>query len=340
MPNIKDVAKAAGVSIATVSYVLNNKSAFYSEKTRQQVLDAVKRVGYTPNVTARNLQSSQTRLIGYAYHRVPPGQVNSVLDQFTYFLAQEAEAAGYHILAFTYPPHDPVPVYDELIRKGQVDAFAIASTTGADPRIAHLLEREFPFVSFGRTNPQWDFSWVDTDGAQGIRQAVEHLLYLGHRRIAMVGWPEESISGNFRVSGYYDAMYAANLPVRDDYVLHSENSEAAGRAAVAYWLTLPADEQPTAVVAVDDLVAIGVMNEAIARGLPVGREFAVIGFDDTPLGQYLRPSLTTLRQPIEAICRAMVETLDDIVHQRLDAPRQQLIAPELIIRESSGMRVL
>lgn len=337
MPNIKDVAKAAGVSIATVSYVLNNKSAFYSEKTRQQVLDAVARVGYTPNVTARNLQASQTRLIGYAYHRVPTGEVNSVLDQFTYYLAQEAEAAGYHILVFTYPPEDPVPVYDELIRKGQVDAFAVSSTTGDDPRIAYLMERDFPFVSFGRTNPNRDFSWVDTDGAQGIRQAVEHLRHLGHQRIAMVGWPQESISGNFRVAGYYEAM--AGLPIREDYVLHGDNSEAAGRAALAYWLTLPVDEQPTAVVAVDDLVAIGVMNEATTRGLPLGREFAVIGFDDTPLGQYLRPSLTTLRQPIEAICRAMVETLDDIVNQRLDAPRQRLLTPELIIRESSGFRL-
>lgn len=337
MPNIKDVAKAAGVSIATVSYVLNNKSAFYSEKTRQQVLAAVESVGYTPNVTARNLKSSQTRLIGYAYHRVPQGQVNSVLDQFTYYLAQEAEAAGYHILAFTYPPEDPVPVYDELIRKGQVDAFAIASTVTHDPRIAFLLERDFPFVSFGRSNADWDFSWVDTDGTLGVRQAVEHLISLGHRRIAMVGWPEESISGNFRLEGYLQGLLQAGIKIRPEYILHVEHSEASGRMAVAQLMNLP--QPPTAIIAIDDLVAIGVMNEGIARGLPVGREFAVIGFDDTPLGQYLRPSLTTLRQPIEDICRALIITLDDIVNQRFDNPRQQLIAPELIIRESSGIGV-
>jgi DNA-binding LacI/PurR family transcriptional regulator len=337
MPNIKDVAKAAGVSIATVSYVLNNKSAFYSEKTRQHVLDAVQRIGYTPNVTARNLQSSQTRLIGYAYHRVPQGQVNSVLDQFTYHLAQEAEAAGYHILAFTYPPEDPVPVYDELIRKGQVDAFAIASTVANDSRIAYLLEREFPFVSFGRSNPDWEFSWVDTDGTLGVKKAVEHLVHLGHTRIAMVGWPEDSISGNFRLAGYLQGLENAGLPIRPEYILHDEHSEAAGRAAVAYWLSLP--EPPTAVIAIDDLVAIGVMNEAIACGLPVGREFAVIGYDDTPLGQYLRPSLTTLRQPIEEICRTLITTLDDIVNQQVQTPRQKLIPPQLIVRESSGIKL-
>ncbi len=338
-PNIKDVAKAAGVSIATVSYVLNNKSAFYSEKTRKQVLEAVERVGYTPNVTARNLKSSQTRLIGYAYHHVPQGQVNSVLDQFTYFLAQEAELAGYHLLAFTYPLDNPIPVYDELIRKGQVDAFVIASTITNDPRIHYLINQEFPFVSFGRSNPEWDFPWVDTDGTSGVYAAVEYLVGLGHRRIAMIGWPEDSITGNFRLQGYSDALHAAKIPYRTEYVLHGENSEQAGRAAVQQWLLLPSDEQPTAVIAIDDLVAIGVMNEAMERGLPVGKTFAVIGFDDVPLGQYLRPSLSTLRQPIEEICHQLILMLEDVVNNRSLKAQRVLLPPKLIVRESSGIRL-
>jgi DNA-binding LacI/PurR family transcriptional regulator len=336
MPNIKDVAKAAGVSIATVSYVLNNKSAFYSEKTRLQVLEAVQRVGYTPNATAQNLKSSQTRLIGYAYHHVPQGQVNAVLDQFTYFLAQEAEAAGYHVLTFTYPLDDPIPVYDELIRKGKVDAFAIASTTTNDPRIRYLLNQNFPFVSFGRANADWDFSWVDTDGEYGVRMAMEYLRELGHERIAMIGWPEESISGSFRMDGYLQALKSANMLFHPAYILRDENSEQSGRRAVAQWMELPEDERPTAVIAIDDLVAIGVMNEAIERGLPVGETFAVIGFDDTPLGQYLRPSLTTLRQPIIDICHELITTLEDVIQNRLTESRQLLLSPELIIRESSG----
>jgi DNA-binding LacI/PurR family transcriptional regulator len=336
MPNIKDVAKAAGVSIATVSYVLNNKSAFYSEKTRQQVLEAVERVGYTPDVTARNLKSKKTHLIGYAYHHLPPGHVNSVLDQFTYHLAQAAEAAGYHVLTFTYPLDNPIPAYDKLIRKGQVDAFVLASTVAHDIRIHHLMERHFPFVSFGRSNAEWDFPWVDTDGAFGTMTAVEYLLHLGHRRIAMVGWPEESITGNFRLEGYKRALQRAGIPLRPEYVLLKENYEQSGRDAVAQWLQLPIEEQPTAVMAIDDLVAIGVMNEALARGLPVGKSFAVVGFDDTPLGQYLRPSLTTLRQPIEAICECLIAMLEDVVNDRPLGSRHILLRPELIIRESSG----
>jgi LacI family transcriptional regulator len=165
MPTIKDVAREAGVSIATVSYVLNNKSAFFSEGTRQQVLEAVERIGYSPNVTARNLKASETRLIGYAWHEVPYGQVNSVLDHFTYALAQAAEAAGYHVLTFTHPLHDPIPVYEDLIKTQRVDGFVLAGTIAGDERIRYLMEQGFPFVSFGRSNPGWTFPWVDTEGS-------------------------------------------------------------------------------------------------------------------------------------------------------------------------------
>jgi DNA-binding LacI/PurR family transcriptional regulator len=336
MPNIKDVAREAGVSIATVSYVLNNKSTFYSEKTRLQVLEAVERVGYTPNITARNLKANQTRLLGYATHHLPRGQVNTVLDQFTYFLAQEAEAAGYHILMFTYPLDNPLPVYDDLIRTGRVDGFVIASTVSNDSRIRFLIDQQFPFVCFGRSNPEWDFGWVDTDGAGGVSTAVNHLLSLGHSRIAIAGWPEESISGSFRMQGYLDALTQAGIPIYSPYIVRGENSEQAGRDAVSYWLNLPIDEQPTAVVAIDDLVAIGVMNEASERGLAVGESFAVVGFDDMPMGQYLRPSLSTLRQPIEDICYTLITMLEDTINNRKPHHRHVLLTPELIVRGSSN----
>src|SRR5215213_4303179 len=108
MPTIKDVAREAGVSIATVSYVLNNKADAVSEPTRKHVIEAADRIGYRPNVTARNLRSNQTRLIGYAWYdapseNVPAGRLNTVLDWFTFYLARAAEQSGYHLLTFTYP---------------------------------------------------------------------------------------------------------------------------------------------------------------------------------------------------------------------------------------------
>lgn len=339
MPTIKDVAREAGVSIATVSYVLNNKAAAISESTRHEVLAAVQRIGYTPNVTARNLKLSQSRLIGYAWHKVSLGQVNSVLDRFAYYLAHTAEAAGYHLLTFTYPITDPIPVYDELIRTGRVDAFVLADTTSSDERIRFLLDQEFPFVSFGRANPAWDFPYVDTDGRAGMFDAVQYLIELGHRRIACVGWPEDSASGNERVAGYVQALQNAGISPRPDYIYRGDLSEQTGRSALAYWCAFAPEDCPTAVVAVSDLMAIGVMNEAEQRGFVVGKTLSVVGFDDTPMVQYLRPALTTVQQPIPEIGQTLIAMLEALLDKRTPQPRQLLLPPTLVVRGSAGQLI-
>lgn len=339
MPTIKDVAREAGVSIATVSYVLNNKRDSVSESTRQHVLDAAERIGYRPNVTARNLRSNQTRLIGYAWYEapsygMPAGRLNTVLDWFTYYLARAAEQAGYHLLTFTYPPDEATAVYDNLIRTGRVDAFVLAGTTEDDARVEYLLRKGFPFVSFGRSNPDWSFPWVDTDNRAGVYDAVQYLITLGHRQIALLGWPESSLTGGFRFDGYRQALVQAGIPLRDEYVLRDDHTEVAGRRALATWQQLPPDEQPTAIVAVSDLMAIGIMNEAQRRGIEVGRELSVIGFDDSPMTEYLRPALTTVQQPIPEVGETLITMLEAVIaKQPLETPHV-LVPPRLVIRES------
>ncbi len=336
MPTIKDVAREAGVSIATVSYVLNNKDAFVSAETRRQVLETIERIGYTPNSTARNLKANRTRLIGYAWHEVPYNQVNPVLDRFTYYLAHAAEAAGYHVLTFTHPVTDPLPAYQELINTQRVDAFVLAGTTADDPRIRFLLDENFPFVSFGRSNPDWDFHWVDTDALEGVYEATQYLIRLGHTRIAMAAWPEQSVSGNFRLAGYLKAMQQAGLPVPPHYIIRGEHSEQAGREALAQWCQLPRRQWPTAIIAVSDLVAIGIMNEAERHGLVVGRDVSVTGFDDAPMTQYLRPALTTIQQPIVDITQALIEMLEIVLRKEDTSPQHLLVPTRLIQRASCG----
>jgi len=336
MPTIKDVAREAGVSIATVSYVLNGKTEAISEETRGRVWDAARKIGYRPNVTARNLRSSQSRLIGYAWHDITLESTSTVLDRFTYAMARSAEAAGYHLLTFTYPSENPIPVYEEMISTGRVDGFVISSTVQNDPRVNFLIEREFPFASFGRANDAWDFLWVDTDGAAGIGTAVDYLVGLGHRKIGMAAWGEGSLTGDFRVSGYFEALERAGITLKAGDVLRGENDEQAGRNALAAWWERPASERPTAIVAISDVVAIGIMDEAERRGLVVGRDLSVIGFDDTPMSPYLRPPLTTLRQPIAEIGAALIAMLEGAIRGEPPAERQLLLPPELIIRESCG----
>ncbi|MBC8098623.1 MAG: LacI family DNA-binding transcriptional regulator [Armatimonadetes bacterium] len=338
MPTIKDVAKAANVSIATVSYVLNNRTEMVGEKTRLHVLATAQHLGYRPNIVARNLQSSRTRLVGYAWHRNPVALPTSVMDQFIYHLAQAAEAQHYHLLTFTYPDGDPLAVYEELMRSGRVDGFIVAETEQDDPRIAYLLKQCFPFVSFGRANPDWVFDWVDTDGRAGTRMATEHLLRLGHRQIAFLGWPRTSLTGNYRLEGYLEAMSAAGIATPEGYVLHHDYNHNSLEDVFAGWQARPADEHPTALVAVSDVVAVAAMQTAEQVGFQIGKTLSVVGFDDAPFVSYLRPGLTTLHQPFDVISTILMRRLDALISGDggYDEPMTQLITPELVVRGSSG----
>lgn len=336
MPTIKDVAREAGVSIATVSYVLNNKTDSISEDTQHLVLETAKRIGYTPNVTARNLRFSQTRLIGYAWHDVPLDQVNAVMDRFTYHLAHAAENHGYHILTFTHPANSATPVYDELIRTRRLDAFVLSATEIDDPRIHLLNEAKFPFACFGRG--AGDTLFVDVDGQAGVRMAVEHLVELGHRQIAMVAWDDDATASTYRREGFKAAMQAYGLPIPDGFITYGKNDEAHGRKSFEILSQLPESQRPTAYVCSSDLEAIGVMNAADERGIIVGKDVSVVGFDDVPMSQYLRPALTTLRQPISHVAELLVTMLKARIENKPIEQTQHIILPELVVRASTGPR--
>jgi DNA-binding LacI/PurR family transcriptional regulator len=336
MPTIKDVAQEAGVSIATVSYVLNNKTEMVSAETQRLVLETARRMGYRPNITARNLQSSRTGLIGYAWHRIPGDEPHWLLDQFIYYLAQAVEAAGYHLLTFTHPTDAPTPMYDDLIRSGRLDAFVLTETNTHDPRIRFLVERSFPFVSFGRSDDDLRFDWVDTDGVAGMSAAVEHLVQLGHRRIAFFGWPPGSLAGDYRLEGYLKGMQAADLTIPPNGLIRSDYQDDVIARTFTRWSQQADDERPTAVIAVSDYVAVAVMRAAEQFGYQIGRTLSVVGFDDASILKYVQPGLTTLRQPIPQITQALVAILDAALQGRAWQPPQRLFAPQLIKRASSA----
>jgi DNA-binding LacI/PurR family transcriptional regulator len=333
---IKDVARRAGVSIATVSYVLN-ESASVSEATRARVLETVAELGYRPSAIARGLRARESRIIGYSWHRVPADRWHPILDRFLYSMTGAAEAQGYQILTFTSAlDSKPWRPYEELLLTGRVDGFILSDTERDDERIRYLLDRGFPFVAFGRANEEWDFPYVDVDGEAGIRQAVEHLVALAHRRIGLIAWPEPSLVGHYRHRGYVTALHSASISFDPAWVVRTEHTEAAGRQAMHALLSLPADSRPTAVIAVSDLMAIGAINAIYEAGLQPGQDIGVVGFDDIPTAQYFRPSLTTLRQPIAEVGERVVNMLLRLIRGEELAERTVLVAPKLIVRESSG----
>ena len=337
MPTIRDVAHEANVSIATVSYVLND-SGTVSEATRQRVLQAIEKLGYRPSVLARGLQASESRMIGYSWQPEAPNRFNPILEKFIHGTAEAASRHGYHLLTFPYPQrHDKIIVYREMIESHRVDGFILPNTNWDDQRIRYLMDVEFPFVAFGRSNPDWDFPWVDVDGVDGVQQAMAHLFELGHQRIACLAWPEIHTPGYYRLQGYFDAMENAGLIVEPGWVVRSQNDYYEAYQLAQTWLNLPSEQRPTAVIALSDLMAIGVMNAAADAGLDVGPDLAVIGFDDTPITGYLRPSLTSLRQPVAEVCEHVLTMLIDLVRSQKPEPAQVLLSPKLIVRDSTAL---
>jgi DNA-binding LacI/PurR family transcriptional regulator len=332
---LKDVAARAGVSYQTVSKVINGNSNVAPD-TEAQIWKVIDELGYRINVTARSLRKSASGLIGYTWTPSRPDRGNPVLDLFLTNVVRVAEERGFHVLLFPSPPAvDQVSVYRELMRSGRVDGFIVTSTNYADPRIRLLMDEAFPFVAFGQSNPEWNFPFVDVDGAAGIRMATDHLLEQGHCRIALLAWPGNSLVGDARRRGYCTAMETAGISVDPGWISETESSHENGYAAVQRLLSLPEARRPTAVVAVDDQLAIGAMRAAVDCGLHPGYDLGITGFDDTPGIQFLHPPLTSVRQPVQDVAQRLTLMLVDSIHGQIPAPAHVILPPRLIVRESS-----
>lgn len=333
---IKDVAAKAGVAYQTVSKVINGRVHVLPE-TEARIWDAARELSYKPNHNARNLRAQRSRMIGYSWSSSETEQPNHILHMFLTSMVSEAEAAGYHLLPFPYREGDEqVAGYRELIDTGKVDGFVLSSVNYHDPRVRFLLERNFPFVAFGRSDPSLEFPYVDIDGAMGLRLATEHLLGRGHRRIAVLAWPKTSRTGNDRLSGYLEALRSASLEVMPDLIAHGDWNFEFGYAATERWLAWSPEQRPTAIVAVSDIMAVGAIYAAQSRGLTIGRDLAVMGFDDVPMAQYLWPPLTSVHQPIREAGRKCVEILVALLEGQSPPDTHVLLPPTLIVRQSSA----
>ena len=327
---IRDVSRATGVSVSTVSNALNAPERV-AEETRLKVVEAADRLGYRPNRAARTLPKGRSFAIGYC---IPAGRDGFFLDTFLHQVTERASDAGMDIHLFT--PHrgqSEADSYREMMRRGAVDGFVLSGTIHDDERIHVLLDSRTSFVTFGRTDLADNHSWVDVDGRAGTRAAVDHLVDQGHSRLALIGWPKGSLSGDDRASGFVEGLEAAGLPFDVRHLIRTENDLAAGREAAS--LLLDAVLPPTAIVTVQDVLAAGVIAELHARGLRPGRDVAVTGFDDSPPAIYSTPGITSVRQPIEEIGRRIVEFLMHDLEDPEPIRRSDLVEPELVIRESS-----
>src|SRR4051794_8578344 len=212
-PTLEIVAARAAVSRQTVSNVLNAPHLVRPD-TRSRVEAVIAELGYRPNRAARTLKTRRSQLLGARIETPKDGINGVVLDRFLHALTSQAQAQGYRVMLFSAArDEDEIGQYAQLLEDHDLDAFVLTGTHVGDARTAWLAERGVPFVTFGRPwgVPTAQHSWVDVDGSAGTRAATEHLLALGHRRIAFLGWPEDAAVGDDRRAGWQQACAAAGL---------------------------------------------------------------------------------------------------------------------------------
>lgn len=336
-PSMSDVARLAGVSQTTVSFILNDTPGnSIPQETRERVEAAIRTLDYRPNVSARNLRMQSSNLIGYGFEDPLGVTSHPILDRFLYSTILSMEASGFHLLTFITENRTDTTTYLELYRRGQVAGFVLANTNDNDPRIAALMRERVPFASFGRSNDAWDFCWVDVDNINGLEQVVAHLVAAGHRRIGLITWPEGSKAGSHREQGYANGLAAAGIMADPAWLFRGENLPQTGAAGIAQLLRLPEDRRPTAVACISDLIATGAMNAVAAEALVVGQDIAITGYDDSTVAQFLHPPLTSVRQPITSVGQEMVRLLVAQIRREPLPNRHILLKPTLVIRPSSS----
>ncbi len=332
-----DVAKLAGVSRTTVSFVLNNVPGVkISDETRQRVLDAARELNYYPTAAARSLASGKTQRVGLI---LGVGQERLAADAFLPSFLQGVTASlhqrGYLLLlqmAEDVPSHE---AYVRLIREQHVDGLILSGPSSNDPLLAQLADENFPLILHGKLS-EYDLPWVDVDNKAGAYQAVTHLIGLGHRRIGFVSNAPLSYSGaRDRFAGYLQALTEHDIKPDEELVRTGTFLPETGQAATEELLRLP--DRPQAVFAASDVVAIGVMHAIQSAGLQIPHDVAVVGFDDIFLAAHTQPPLTTVRVPAYGLGWTAAEVLVSLIEGEEEVASVTL-ETELVIRDSCGAK--
>jgi len=332
---MEQIAELAGVSRSTVSRVVNGDASVRGE-VRERVLQVVRETGYQPHAAARSLVTRRSQIIGV----VIPEEVKKLFTDpffplFLYGVTEACNAHSYYLMLSLFNgPADQAEMYRRIIGSGHVDGMIVASAHTHDPLFPKLLRDGVPFVLAGR-HPDERVTYVDVDNVGGARMAVEHLIRLGHTRIATITGPLTMAHGEDRLTGYRQALGAHGFAIDERLIVEGDYTEPSGSMGVQR--LLPAS--PTAIFAASDMMAIGALKALREAGLRVPEDIALVGFDDVSMASAVVPALTTVRQPISRMGSMATEILLGMLNSSNGAliPPQKVILPtELVVRYSCG----
>jgi len=326
---IKDVAKHANVSVATVSRALNGHENV-AEAVRKRVISVASELRYSPHHAARSLSSRRTHTIGV----VLPDLYGEFFSELMRGIDHVARERGLHLLVSSYHGNPEEQGEALLAMRGRVDGLLVMSPFVDDTKVLREnLTPAMPAILMNSCLPDAEHNSISVDNYGGARVMVRHLVDAGHRRIAFIAGPVNNFDASERLRGYRDAL-AEYLPDAQAWVLQGDFDEASGHRAGGELLA--AAQRPDAVFAANDMMALGCLFALNHAGVQAPRDIAIAGFDDIPLARYVHPSLTTMRVDIAELGGRALRMLIDSASQE---PRQHTenapLIPQLMVRDSS-----
>jgi LacI family transcriptional regulator len=327
---IKDVARQAGVSVATVSRVIND-SGPVREETRRRVRDVARALRFTPHGAARSLITSRTSTLGVLL----PDLYGEFFSEVIRGADQTARRQGYHLLVSS--SHSDRADVEAALRamRGRVDGLVLMAPDLDAHALAANLPASVPVVLLNAAGDGDSADAVTIDNFGGAVAVVRHLIAAGHRKVATITGAVTNHEAQERLRGYAAALGGAGIKRRAEWEPSGAFTEDGGYAAAR--ALLAARPRPTAIFAANDSMAIGAMSAIRDAGLRVPEDVAVAGFDDVPMARYMSPPLTTVRVPINELgARAVQRLLDAIAGGGARAPRRETLATTLVVRRSCG----
>lgn len=328
---MRDVAERAGVSVTSVSHVIN-QTRLVSDDLRERVLTAMNELGYQPNALARSLRRKETYTIGV----IMTNSADPFFAEVTRGVEDACFEQGYNIILCNSDSDLDKELFytNELIKK-RVDGILFLAAGGKSTQhIRTMQQRKTPLVVVDRYIPDLAVDTVLIDNARGGWLATHHLIELGHRRIGCITGPSDLTLSAERVTGFRRAIQEAGLKVDESLIVKGNFQYETGYQAAQQFLAQPTP--PTAVFACNDLMAMGVINAAVKQGWPVPDRLSVIGFDDIRMAGYTNPLLTTVAQPKYEMGSIATTMLLERIHNQEMAPRQKLLDTQLVVRESTA----
>jgi len=332
--NIDDIARLAYVSRSVVSRVLNDRPNV-SNEARERVQAVIEKYNYRPSATARSLATART----YEISILAPRKKDEVFANAFWSLvflgiSEECIKRGYFVSLSMISGEMEAHLNDRIVHGHNFDGYVLISKTVADQVVPALRKRNLPTVLIGHDPAFPDLDSVEGDNFKGGYQATEHLIGLGHRRIAALMGPLHAQESIDRLEGYKQALLDAGLPLDEALIAKGDYSQQSGCELMPHLL----DPTPrlTAVFCANDAMAVGVLLALHRAGLAVPGDVSVVGYDDLPNSQYTIPPLTTVRQPIYEMGRHAADMVIDQIEGARKEPVHTKLEVELVMRESCG----